>query len=1003
MYAISRMSSGPKANSMHRAFGAARTSALLFIAAVSLTALPPNHSVTQYGHAVWSRYDGQLPGAVYALTQTRDGSLWVGTEFGLYRFDGVTFSPWKPPPGDQLPDQMITALAPDPGGGLWVGTRRGLSYSSGGTLRNYRTSQDLNGPGVSSVVVDDTGTVWVGTVAYNSGGLCRVQQNRLACYGPADGYDGGGVVSLSVDKSDSLWIGSVGGLYEWRSGAFRRHTPRASIQAVVGEPDGNPVVSSGGRVSKMVRERLLDYADDPSIRSAHPRILFSDRDGALWIGTSGNGLLHIYHGRVDRFVRADGLSGDLVLCLFEDREGNIWTGTTGGLDRFRDLPVIMISKKEGLSADTVVSAFPSKQGGVWLGTTQGLNRIHGPETDVVGFPGISIGAVFEDSSGTVWVDSPHGLFFSAPEGFRPLKIPRGRRIDSVATVAQDPGGALWLSDPSRGLIRVESGQVVKIIPWSRFHDRLALALEVNPVNGRLLMGFAQGGVAEFEDGRETHWYTSGLGRDAVTDLHVDPDGTLWIATEGGLGRLKNSKVTMLTASNGLPCQQIHAMVEDNDRSLWLHTSCGLLRITRAELTRWSADPRISPQYRVFGARDGMRFRIQTAGYFRGAVKSNDGRLWFPEPDGVAVVDPRHLPYNRLPPPVEIESVLADQTSYRIRPALRLPPITGNVQIEYTAFSLVDPEQVRFKYKLDGYDAGWVDAGGRRLALYPRLAPGKYRFHVIAANNDQVWNNVGEELDFSVAPLFYQTIWFRVLAVLLGAGILWLAYALRVKRIEARLSLRFEERMKERARIARDLHDTLLQNIAGFALQIDALSKIVTAPISVRDQLRELRQQAEAWLRETRESVWDLRPQDSEHSDDLAREIRRIGEQITEGKGIAFRVRIDGNPQEVETRTHRALLRIVQEAVRNAAAHSNAGAIAVHLSYLDEGQLSLEISDNGRGFDSEALPAKHGHFGLAAMRERARDIGAEIQIDAAPGRGVRIALRCPIAFSARSHK
>jgi signal transduction histidine kinase/ligand-binding sensor domain-containing protein len=999
-----KMERKPNAQCVRAFSRAARSLAALLAASASLFALQPSHSVTQYGHTSWGQQDGRLPGAVYALTQTLDGSLWVGTEFGLFRFDGVTFAPWQPPPGRQLPSRVISALAPAPDGGLWIGTSNGLSYWKGNQLKHYPIGQ---GTAVSSVIADRAGAVWVGTVGFNSGALCRLQAGRLACYTPADGYEGNGVLSLLEDSGDNLWIACAGGLYRLNSSGFRHYGPNKSIQAVTGTGDGGIIVPSSGGLMKLANERFVNYSTNKAIRDAHKRVLFSDRDGGLWIGTTGSGLIHLYEGQEDGFSHADGLSSDTILSLFEDRESDIWVGTERGLDRFRDLPVTTLSRREGLSADTVQSAFSSKQGGVWLGTTEGLNRAWAGGIDVNGarllFPFKGVDSLFEDRAGTLWVDSSRGLAFTNGARLEWLELPGGRPIRSIAAAEEDRDGALWFSDLDYGLIRVEGHQIVKVIPWSQFQNRLAIALNVDPVQGGLWLGFQQGEVAYVgENNYQARWYTEsdGLGSGAVTDLHSEADGTVWISTQGGLSRLRNGRIATFGLNNGLPCEQVHAMVEDDDRNLWLETPCGLLRIARVDLAAWSANPKMKIEPAIFGARDGVHLRSTNNGYFRRAVKSGDGRLWFPEFDGVAIVDPRQLPHNPLPPPVEIESIVVDRVAHPIHPGLRLPHISQGLQIDYTAFSFVDPGQVRFKYKLVGYDADWLDAAERRQAFYPSLRPGHYVFRVIAANNDGVWNNAGASVDFSVAPTFYQADWFLVLCAASISGILWTSYHVRVKRIEARLSLRLEERLKERTRIARDLHDTLLQNISGIALQLDALSKIVTAPLSAKDRIRELRRDTENWLSETRELVSDLRAESSE-GDDLATAIQKIGSQVTAGKEIAFRVRNSGHSRGIDARTRRNLLQIAQEAVRNAASHSNATEIDVHLSYAGDDQLRIEIYDNGCGFDFEAASRRPRHWGLTTMRERAEEIGAELRIDTSPGQGVKIEVCSPITSPSES--
>jgi signal transduction histidine kinase len=438
------------------------------------------------------------------------------------------------------------------------------------------------------------------------------------------------------------------------------------------------------------------------------------------------------------------------------------------------------------------------------------------------------------------------------------------------------------------------------------------------------------------------------------------------------------------------------MVEDDDRGLWLNTSCGLVRIVRQDLDSWSADQKAQAHPTVFGALDGMHVSVLTLGYSRRAARSKDGQLWFPTADGVAVVDPRQLPHNRVPPPVEIESIAVDEARRAIEKGLRLPHIGRTIEIDYAAFSFVDPSQVRFKYQLEGYDAAWVDAGTRRQALYPSLSPGKYRFRVIAANNDGVWNEAGAALEFSVAPTIYQTVWFRGLLAALIAGLVWLAYQLRVRHLEARLRHGFEERLRERTRISRELHDSLLQNVSALALELDALSKVVTAPMSARDHLRELRREAEVWLREARDMVGGLRAQSPD--EDLSAAIERMGERLTAGKSADFQLRTSGSRRAVADRTRQHLLKIFEEAVRNAVSHAKASEIGVLLSYEDPGRLRLEICDDGCGFSLADARQKRGRFGLTTMHERAGEIQAELHIESSPGTGTRIEIRVPTIIS-----
>ena len=353
------------------------------------------------------------------------------------------------------------------------------------------------------------------------------------------------------------------------------------------------------------------------------------------------------------------------------------------------------------------------------------------------------------------------------------------------SIAEDSAGNLWISDQDHGLFHLLGGSVVEQIPWASWDVRtMPLSLLADPVQGGLWLGFFQGGVAYFKDGQIRASYTAadGLGKGHVSDLQLDPDGTLWAATEGGLSRVKDGRVATLTSKNGLPCDTVHWVMEDDDHSVWLYMACGLVRIARPELDAWVADPKRTIQVTVFDSSDGVRSHSTTSGYSPHVAKSPDGKLWFLPLDGVSVIDPRHLAFNKLPPPVHIEQVIADGKSYDASSGLRLPPLVRDLDIDYTGLSFVAPEKVLFRYKLEGWDRDWQNAGNRRQAFYTNLAPGKYRFRVTACNNSGVWNEAGTCLDFSIAPAYWQTTWFRALCVAIFLALVWVAYRARVRQL-----------------------------------------------------------------------------------------------------------------------------------------------------------------------------------------------------------------------------
>ena len=974
------------------------TMASLFIG-WPLFALDPAQGITQYNHGVWSRENGLFPAAVIALTQTADGRLWIGTDSGLQWFDGVRFLPWSPPAGQRIASEYVTALATSRDGTLWIGTHEGLSRWKGNQVRNFQTSKGPAGPAVTGIRIGHEGTVWVGTGGYHTGGLCRVEENNLRCDSSVSPLSGFGVASLFQDQGGSLWTGGFG-LCRWKPGtslACPFHDDSEIVQSIAQDPHGGIWVAGTG-LKQVVDNRLVTYPIAPANPKLQIKVLLTDRDGGLWIGTHGQGLMRLHQGRIERFTQADGLSHDYVRSLLEDREGNIWVGTDGGLDRFREYAVTRISKREGIGDNAVNAVFPASQGGIWIGSGGGLNLFAGGHTAAYdvrhGLLGDNVMGVFQERSGRLWAFTASGLTYLDRGRFHPLQLPAGKNISMRAAV-ETTDRSVWVSDPRQGLIRIQDARAVQVIPWPKFENKRAWALEPDP-DGGLWLGFAEGGIAYYKAGEPVRWYGS---QHAVTDLHRSRDGSLWIATQAGLERLWKGRLDTFTIANGLPCNGIRALVEDDANGLWLNTDCGLAAIAPAALARWAERPGATVPIRVFEAADGMRKVLRAIGYFRNAIKSNDGRLWFATFDGVAVVNPNHLPENRIPPPVRIEEITAGQTRYSADSRLQLPPLTKELRINYTALSFVAPEKVRFRYRLDGFDREWKeDTTGGRQAVYTNLPPNRYTFRVIAANNDGVWNETGAALDFSIRPAFYQTRAFEALCAAAIALVLWLGYRMRLRQMRGRMTVQFETKMKERTRIAREMHDSLLQELAGFAAELEGLAKLASLPVVAKERLRDVRRQVERCAREAREFVWDLRAPAMEEVD-LSQALRAAGEEITHGESVRFQVTVQGHPRPAPVKMQRQLLRIVQEATRNAVRYSRANEIAMEIVYLESDRVRVHMRDDGCGFDIEQVARQPDHWGLRTMRERAEQLGGELKILSAPGRGTTIDIVVPIASTA----
>ncbi len=1023
-----------------------RTRALLLCGALLLLARCPVALASEvfqypirYTHTAWTDSPG-LKGRVNSIVQTTDGYLWLATEFGLVRFDGIRFVPSGAGVGPPLPSTNILSLLAARDGTLWVGTLDGLVSWHHGQLIQY---PELAAKPVFSLLEDHEGAVWAGGAA----GLCVIRGKNVQCseIGERDSHGlfysnenrGSTVYSLYEDSERHLWAGTSSGLWQWTPAPPHRYTSQIvrTPQALVAGDGGTGLIAiSGADVRVLLRtagQGMEEYVIPGVPKLYGAESLLRDRHSALWVGTMQHGLLRVQDGRITKFEEESGLSGDLVIALLEDREGSIWAGTSNGLDHFREAAVSTISANEGLSTP-VACVLAARDGSLWMGSYGGLNRWdHGqltiyraaapparqsasaeePRTQSgpgkitritdPELPGSAIDSLYEDSRGRIWVGTDHGTAW-----FENGRFSRVRGVPNTIWIAMfaDAREGVWISYPGSGLFHVIEGSVVESVPWpwsAHAPDPRLSAVVSDPLTGGLWLGFLHGGVAYFKD-RQIHTSISrkeGLGSDTVWNLHIDHEGTLWAATEGGLSRIKDGRVTTLRSTNGMPCDSVKWVIEDDAFSLWLNTACGLMRIDRTELNAWASDSHRSIHPLVFDRTDGIRMHALGAAFYPVVTKSTDGKLWFVHLDGVSAIDPPHLRINRVPPPVHIEQITADGQAYSPTPGLHLPAQLRDLTIDYTALSLVAPEKVRFRFKLEGQDPDWREVVNVRRVQYSNLAPGSYGFRVTAANNSGVWNQEGASLDFSIAPAFWQTNWFRALCVAVLLLVLWTLYRLRLRAIALAFNARFEERVAERTRIARDLHDTLLQSFQGLLLRFQTVYTLLrTRPDEAEEILGSAIDQTAQAITDGREAVQGLRASSIE-SDDLAQAITRFGEELApQASGhtpVGLQVAVEGIARPLQPIVRDEIYRIASEALRNALRHAEAKQIEVDLRY-DEREFRLRIRDDGKGIDAEFLTAEGrvGHFGLQGMRERAELIGGKLTVWTAPRSGTEIELSIP---------
>ena len=732
----------------------------------------------------------------------------------------------------------------------------------------------------------------------------------------------------------------------------------------------------------------------PGLDTEKVTALYVDREQSVWIGTSNEGIYRIVSGRIDRFRADGGLSSNGVTSFFEDREGNVWVATTKGLDRFRDTRVVTFSTAEGLSADLARSVLAAADGRVWIGNMGGLDVIHGSRVTSVRIPGRNVTALWEDRARRLWVGLDNELALYADGEFRRVHGLDGRtHLGLVTTITEDRDGNLWASiaGVQPRLLRIRDLAVQEEFPAQQIPYSVVLAPDTD---GGIWLGLLNGQLGHYRNGT---FDTFPLHQKAqpVSGLMVDSDGSVWASSASGLARWKQGVVTTLTRKNGLPCDEMVSAARDRHDTLWLYARCGLLAVDAAELERWSRHPDTAIRYRLFDVVDGA---MPSASSFQPNVSvSPDGRLWFANDAVVQTVDPEALRPNAVAPPVLVEALRADRRDYAIAGLVNLPARSRDIEISYTALSFAVPEKVRFRYRLEGRDQVWSDAGTRRQAFYNDLPPGTYRFRVIAANNDGVWNEAGRDRWLSsIAPAYYQTTWFRAWSLwspgcrsLVGA-----VSAAAFGRLAHDFNRRLEERVAERTRIARELHDTLLQSFQGLMLRLQVVDDLLPAG-SAKHQLDEALERADQAIAEGRDAVWDLRDS-AAATNDLAQAVRALGEELATPDSAAFHLVVEGTARDLNPILRDEVYCITREALRNAFRHARARRIETDIVYGEQA-FRVRVRDDGEGIHQRTLhEGRAGHYGLRGMRERAQAVAGTLDIWSRPGSGTEIDLRIAAA-------
>ena len=976
-----------------------------FVFVGRLAALDPARPIAQYGHTAWRIQDGSVD-AAGEITQTADGYLWLATSNGLLRFDGVKFVRYNPP-GLNLPTRGFTFLLGSRDGSLWIGTTSGLRRLKDGRLQNYTGPNETSG--ISTIIEDDEGAVWVTRyrVPPGQGPLCRVEGNGLHCFGKADGIPVTYGLGLTKDKSGNLWFGSEV-LCRWRpdSGSTylnylqnRQDAGHGVIDVAAGTsgeiwaaidgagPDLGIRHFSGGKWTPYIISGL----DGPTVLASG---LFVDRNQSLWI-TTDKGLYRVHDGIADHYGSADGLSGDVVAAVYEDHEGNIWALTDGGLDMFRDTAVLSYSSRQGLSGSPY-SILALRDGSVWTGEGGILDVLEGNHHSVLTgkeMSGRPVTALFQDHGGVVWIGAGSNLLTYEHGRFEKALTVEG----ALSAIGEDANQNIWALTDHNDIFRIRNRIAQKII--LEMGKSQLRGLLPDPAGG-VWIASGNGDLTHYLDGSvRTIALNRGDSSPLVEGIVADSDNSVLEFTSHGLFRWDNHSWQVLDGHNGLPCDVIYSALKDSDGALWLYSQCGLLKIERAEVERWYQGSTGKLRIELFDKFDGVRTRGIAYRAQPLAGKTPDGKLWFINIVSVETVDPTRVFKNSTPPPVYVEKIIADRKDYAFQDGLRLPALSRDVEIDYTALSLTVPQKVRFRYQLEGRDTSWQEPGTRRQAFYTDLRPGKYRFHVIACNNSGVWSEQGANLDFNIAPAWYQSNWFRAACAATFLLLLWLIYELRLRQLHHQFSIGLEARVNERTRIARELHDTLLQSFHGLLLRLQTASVLLpTRPEEAKTQLDSAIEQGSQAIAEGRDAVQSLRSS-TVITNDLAVAIRTAAEEIaaaeTSRTAPVVEVAVEGTPRELHPIVRDEAYRVAAEVLRNAFHHAEANRIEVEIRY-DSHQLRLRVRDDGKGMDAQVLngEGRAGHFGLPGIRERAQLMGGNVKLWSNVGSGMEIELTVP---------
>lgn len=949
-----------------------------------------NAGGSEYSHRLWRIEDGLPQNRIRAICQTTDGYLWIGTGEGLARFDGIRFTIFDQSNVPALHDDGILALRVARDGTLWIGTEGGgLVEYKDGVFRNFGASEGLTNGFVRVIHEDGNKTLWVGT----DRGFFRRTGDRFTRLDNTPDVPLATVTGIGEDDAGRIWVASAVGLLAIVDGRLQRaRSDCGRVFARTLHRSGHGFVWAIGTTGA-TRMRNGCAVPSPALPAVPMRALVEQSDGSLWIGTMGQGLIRFTNGETSSFTSSTGLPDNTVNVLFEDREANLWIGCEDGLVRLTKRSGTNIGSEDGLEDDNALTVYADAQDDLWVTTLTGQvyrvssgrvrrYRLPSPAAD------LRIRNVFQDRSGVLWFGSlAGGLVRQEGQAVTVFTKADGLRSNTVRGLLQDRAGALWIALDS-GLSRWD-GRSFRNYYLQDGLSYPSVRCMIDGAQGDVLVG-TDAGLNRIHDGEIVHDDEfAPLKNEKIWALYRDSGGALWVGTRGGgLLRFLSGKVFRFTRDNGLLTNTIFQIVEDDNGRLWMSTSSGVVSADRKELDAAADAGKPSIHAIPYGTADGMATSQMNGGFQPAGARTSSGELWFPSVKGVVGVSPSSMAA-RHTAPVLIERIVADDRPIPLSASIAIPPGHGRLAIDFTLCELVNPRRFSFQYKLEGFDDNWTPALRGRSAYYTNLPPRHYRFRVMAS--DAASSQVSEaSVALNLTPSFYRTEWFYGLLVLTAAAAAWGGLALQTRQTRARYALL----LTERTRLAREMHDTVIQGCVGVSTLLEAAARFKDLDaVEAESLLAQARIEANSTLEEARQAVWDLRhPENAESSIVMLFDLaRKLGAE----HGIQIETEVVGRGS-LDPETDRAFLLVGREALRNAAVHAKPGQISLRVRF-EPSEVVLEVADDGLGFTVEGAAAgQDRHFGIVGMRERVEKLKGVFSIISARGAGTKVVARAPLS-------